>query len=452
MDKEKLWSLRLGYSAAQADAIKRKGLKAFLKESFAPETVVSLPDFLAETPKSLLEKKIKNNNAKAAGEDVFAAYKKQQKQDLTDFKNWWIERIMQSNRPLREKMTVFWHNHFVASSQKVQLPYWLFEHNNILRQNAFGNFRELTKMMLKTNAVLFYLDATNNKKGSLNENLSRELLELFTIGIGNFSEDDIKNGAKSLAGLGVSEEGGKYRLKLQDDSVVSYFGKTGKFKADELVDIIFEQPESPYFLTRKILKWFVTDVPDEKMVRYYGDYFKKKDFEIQPLLFKIFTEEYKENISGTKIKDPLVYILQLFDNLNIDRPNPASIQTFIALQGMSFYTQYNVKGWAGGRDWLTVQTLTQRNTVAGWLCNGRLLNGNKVPDMQRPIPDWNHKDNNLAIIESLKRQLLAVDSPDLQDDFEIILKPDFSPDPEIAANNVLQLFQFMVQTPEFQLV
>ena len=452
MDNSRLMSLRLGFSEAQADEIQKHGLKAFLKKSFEPQQPVGLPDFLQNSSKTLAERKVQVTAAIAQGEDSFTAYKKQQKQEFTDFKTWWTARIMNTEYPLREKMTVFWHNHFVASGLKVKLPYWLFTHNNLLREHAFGNFRELTKMIIKSNAVLFYLDNTNNRKGNINENLSRELMELFTLGFGNYSEADIKNGAKGLAGLTVSENGGAYKPKIQDDETITYFGKTGIFKADELVDIIFEQPKIPYLITRKILQWFITDIPDEKSVLYYGDYFRKKDFEIEPLLFKIFTEEASKPGAGTKIKDPLLYILQLTDLLNIKNIRPETIQVFAQRQGMGFYSQYNVKGWSGGRDWLSIQNYTQRNAIAGWLCSGKTIAGAKIMEGKLPMPDWNSNAGSLEIIADFKRKLLVANVPELQDDFEQILKDGFNSDPEMAADSVLKLFQFIAQMPEFQLI
>ena len=139
----------------------------------------------------------------------------------------------------------------------------------ILREHAFGNFKELTKQIIKSNAMVKYLDNVDNKKGKYNENLSRELLELFTIGIGNYTESDIKNGARALAGLNYGDNRAAYRRFAEDDTDKTYFGKTGNWKADDLVDIIFEQKNIPYLITRKILEWFIYDNPPEDLVTYY---------------------------------------------------------------------------------------------------------------------------------------------------------------------------------------
>lgn len=374
MDNNILWSLRLGFSSKEAQAISDLGFKKFLERSFESKPQTKSPDFLEDSPKTIedfkqIRMQYKENNTEARKQLRITEAKVSQ-----DMKAWWIDKMRTDEFPLREKMTCFWHNHFVATFQKVKVNYYIYQHHQILEENAFGNFKELTKKILKSNAMVRYLDNTDNKRGKNNENLSRELLELFTLGIGNYTENDIKNGAKALAGLGIGQDGAQYRRALEDNDSKTYFGKTGNFKCDDLVDIIFEQKEIPYLLTRKILGWFIYDTPKEKLVRYYGDYFREMNFEIKPLLTKIFKEEYSKNNAGSKIKNPLEYILQLMSELHIDNSNSKAVAFFIKEQGMDLFNQPNVKGWVGGNSWLTSQVYLQRNNMADLLCSGRGLN------------------------------------------------------------------------------
>jgi uncharacterized protein (DUF1800 family) len=308
-----------------------------------------------------------------------------------------------------------------------------------------------------------YLDNVDNKKGELNENLSRELLELFTLGIGNYTEQDIKNGAKGLAGLGIGEENAVYRRFFEDNESFDYLGKKGNLKINEMVDTIFEQPNIPYLITRKILKWFIYDTPKEELVHYYGDYFKKMNFEIKPLLTKIFTEEFVKNNAGSKIKNPLEYSLQLMNELNITNPNGKLIANFLKDQGMDLFNQPNIKGWDGGNSWLTSQIFLQRNNVADLLCNGKNLSQGKKENenmMKKQNPNrllnvklqWNKEGNNKEIITELTNRLLFQTDKDNQQDFEQILKYDFDSKTEGSENAVMRLFNFMVKTPEFQLI
>ena len=400
---------------------------------------------------------------KSESNDKAKELRKKELQVSQEMKAWWLEKMRTEEFPLREKMTCFWHNHFVSTYQKVKVNHWIFEHNQILRKNAFGNFKTLTKEIVKSNSMVRYLDNVDNKKDKINENLSRELLELFTLGIGNYSEDDIKNGAKGLAGLGIGDNGAIYRKFQQDNDVITYFGQKGTFKSDALIDIIFEQKAAPYLITRKILKWFIYDNPSEELVVYYGDYLRKVDFEMQPLLQKIFTEEFVKNTAGSKIKDPLVYILQLKDELHINQINSRIILIFLKQQGMDLFGQPNVKGWNGAKEWLSSQMYLQRNNAADLLCNGKSLGrNNQMEDndmsskkSQKTVAislDFDKTGTNKTIISELQTRLLFQTDAEMQTDFETLLKYDFNPKSEGAENAVLRLFNAMVKLPEFQLI
>jgi len=464
MDKYTLWSLRLGYSAKQGKVIKETGINSFLDNSFAQQVNSETPEFIQNSPKSFKElqairKKLKSSNP----EEAKAIYKKEQ-QTYLDLKSWWIAKMMDNEFPLREKMTCFWHNHYVSTYQKVKVNNWIFQHNQILRENAFGNFKTLTKKIIQTNAMVSYLDNTDNRKGNLNENLSRELLELFTLGIGNYTEQDIKNGAKGLAGLRIGEDGATYRKIFEDTESFSYLGESGNLKIDQMVDVIFQHPKVPYLITRKILKWFIYDDPTQELVQYYGSYFKEVDFEIKPLLTKIFTEEFAKNNAGSKIKNPLEYILHLIDELNIPAKNIRAIAFFIKDQGMDLFNQPNVKGWDGGNSWLTSQIFLQRNTIVDALCNGKPFGQKRLEnddnsmqnDSQKsllsPKLNWNKNQNNKQIIAELGNRLLFQISENNQKDFEKIVAYDFDSSTEGSDNAVLRLFNYMAKLPEFQLI
>ena len=456
-----LWSLRLGFSGKEANEIEKIGIDLFIKNSIRATFEKKTPSFLDNDPKTLAEfKEIRQQIKTATSEEQKQIVKKQFLSSL-EMKAWWLDKMMVAEFPLREKMVCFWHNHFVSTVQKVKVNYWIYQHNQTLRENAFGNFKELTKKILKTNAMVRYLDNVDNKKDKINENLSRELLELFTLGIGNYTEDDIKNGAKALAGLGLGETEAQYRRFFEDNDTITYFGKTGKYKIDDLVNIIFEQKAIPYLITKKILKWFIYDNPKEELVIYYGDYFRKVNFEIEPLLLKIFTEEYQKNTAGSKIKDPLVYTLQLINELKITTVNSDVLALFLSQQGMDLFNQPNVKGWDGGNNWLTSQIFLQRQNASDLLCNGRMLNrkvlrGNDsdgIINFKTLKVGINYKNgSNKQIISELTNRLLFESNHELQKDMEQVLKYDFDASNENAEKAVLRLFNYITKTPEYQLI
>lgn len=464
MKKSNLWSLRLGFSGKQADKIEKLGLEKFLKYSYESKFDKELPAFLNEEPKTLADLKEFNQSVKIADPETKKSILNKQAGCRVEQKKWWIDKMRTSEFPLRESMVCFLHNHFVSTSQKVNVNYWIYQYDMILRENAFGNFKELTKQVLKSNAMVKYLDNSDNKKGKINENLSRELLELFTIGIGNYTEEDIKNGAKALAGLNTGDNGAVYRKLEEDNSDKTYFGKTGNWKADDLVDIIFEQKNIPYLITRKILKWFIYDNPPENLVVYYGDHFRKVNFEIESLLTKIFTEEYKKDTAGTKIKNPLVYILQLVDELQIANFDYTMIASFLKQQGMDLYNQKSVKGWDGGNSWLTSQIYLQRNNISDSLCSGRSLTKKTIkPIKEGEKPkfdyekfevkiDFDTSGNNKTVITELTNRLIFQVNDSMQKDMESLLKYDFDPKEQHANFAVIRLFNYITKLPEYQLI
>lgn len=460
MNKSSLWSLRLGFSNNQSQLIEELGLEKFLQLSFQSKVDYDIPAFLNESPKSIAELRDRRKTLKESDKEQVKQMVVKEAKISNEMKVWWIEKMMTEKHPLREKMTCFWHNHFVATFQKVKVNYWIFEYNQLLRENAFGNFKDLTKKILYSNAMVLYLDNTDNKKDNINENLSRELLELFTLGIGNYTEADIKNGAKALAGLGIGQNQAMYRPIFEDNDNITYFGKTGKFKADELVDIIFEQKNIPYLLTKKILQWFIYDEPNEELVKHYGDYFKSVNFEIKPLLTKIFTEEFSKNNAGSKIKTPLEFILQITSELQVKIPNKRILALFLRDQGMDLLNQPNVKGWEGGKSWLTSQIYLQRNNVIDLLCDGKPFRRNILKEEMnddaitvnfQPQLNWKG-DTNKTIIKNLTDRLLFSVNEASQKDFENILKYDFNPESQNANHAVLRLFNAITKTPEFQLI
>ncbi|OXG04958.1 uncharacterized protein DUF1800 [Flavobacterium araucananum] len=465
MKKSNLWSLRLGFSGKESDVIEKLGLEKFLKHSYDSKFDNQLPAFLNDDPKTLIELKELKESIKTADTEAKKKILKQEIYSSVELKKWWISKMRNDEFPLRENMVCFWHNHFVSTTQKVKVNYWIYQHNMILREHAFGNFKKLTKEIVKSNAMVKYLDNVDNKKRKYNENLSRELLELFTIGIGNYSESDIKEGARALAGLNYGDDGAIYRSLAQDNTNKTYFGKTGNWNSDDLVDIIFEQKNIPYLITRKILKWFIYDNPSEELVIYYGDCFRKVKFEIQPLLTKIFTEEYKKETSGTKIKDPLVYILQLLDELHIDDLDDGMILYFLKQQGMDLYNQVNVKGWDGGNSWLTSQIYLQRNNTSDLLCSGRSITrkvlNTMTSDTEKPKAelekidvkiDFDANGNNKTIITELSDRLLFKVNDSMQKDMENLLKYDFDPKEAHANFAVIRLFDYITKLPEYQLI
>lgn len=458
MDVYNLWSLRLGFSGKEAKLIKEQGIKRFLENSIKAAIPTDEPSLMAAIPHTVAENKAVRAKMLAT-ESGRMELKKLDIDSTYEMKSWWLKKMDTSTYPLREKMVLFWHNHFVVSTYGVNMLYWQYQHNKVLRNNALGNFRELTKKVVQTNAMVQYLDNNQNLKGRYNENLSRELLELFTLGTGNYTEQDIKNGARGLAGLSYNDNNAQYVPKFENSEPFEYFGRTGNFKVNEMVNIIFEQKNAPYHITRKLLKWFIYDNPPEDLVTYYGDYLRKVDYEIAPFLEKIVTKEFNKPTAGSKIKDPLVYVLQIINELGFQNIDYKQVQHYLRNQSMDLYYQQNVKGWIGGNSWISAQLFMQRNNIADQLCKGRLLDKSVQLNLPAdglknfsPNIKWNNKAGYKQVIASLQDRLIFAADENISKNFETILKHDFDPLAPGAQNGVLQLFNYMLKTPEFQVI
>lgn len=460
MNREHLWSLRLGFSNQQADAITNLGIESFVKKSMSFSESLEVPSFLKDSPKTIAELRA-FRKMKRDAVDKKAVNKDYARIGL-ELKSWWIQRMYESEFPLHEKMNLFWSNHFVSTYQKIKIPYYIFEHYNIIHSHAFGNYKTLVKKMMYSNAMLVYLSNNQNRKGKINENLGRELLELFTLGEGHYTENDIKNTARALAGLTVGDENGQYRTRITDMDSKMVFGKTGNFIIDDVVDIIFEQENVPYFITEKILKWFIYDHPPKDLIKTYGDRLKALNFEMAPFLTYVFNQEYSKDTAGSQIKNPLIFMLQLCDVLNIDKPNYKLLAFALKNQGMDLFDQPNVKGWDGGRSWLSSQLYLNRNQLVDLFVNGQTQYAKK---MLRRIDKYNNEstiiepsidfdDNKTAkdIIADLSSKYIYNTNEEILDDMNQLLKYDFNPKSENAEESVLRLFSYIAKSPEYQII
>ena len=460
-------SQRLGFTNAQAATIERVGVRKFLELSLAASPTLPEPDFLAGSPRTREElRTLRQMNPQDKKE--YAVAERRRGLSLAHV---WLEKMHTDEFPLREKMALFWHNHFVSGIQKVKVSYAMWRQNALFREMAFGNYRELTRRILYDNAMLAYLDNTQNKASKLNENLSRELLELFTLGVGNYTESDIKEGARALAGLSLGDEGGQYYRVWEDKGTKTYLGKTGNWKADDMVDLIFAHPKAGELLTTKFLKFFVTDTPSHSLVADYTAAFRKADFEMKPMFEKLVEEEQFTQSQGMKIKDPVTYLLQLLYEFQQEVPPLPYTLAYSNGQGMKLLNPPNVKGWDGGRSWLSSQKLLQRVEVVSLLANGKsfgkLRGGQKMEEMseemkttptpkneKRPKPElrWDKSlTKNKAIIQSLTDRTLFAVSPDLQSACEQVLKYDFDPKSATAHQSVTRLAEHIMKSPEFQI-
>lgn len=279
------------------------------------------------------------------------------------FKEWYLDLLLTTQQPFQEKMVLFWHNHFVSSLQKVRQPKLMLLQNELFRKYAFGNFKQFVHKIIKDPAMLIYLDNRANKKSHPNENLARELLELFTIGEGNYSENDIKELARGLSGYSVNKDFEfTFNKKMHDKNKKTFMGKTGNFTADDMINILFENEQVSIFITRKLYKEFIGYEVDEIEVSKLAKIFRDSNYEISSLLHALFLSSNFQNKTtfNTMIKTPLelsIGTLRSFDYVSFDKK---ILLRYLNKMEQSLFNPPNVKGFKGEMSWINANTLITR--------------------------------------------------------------------------------------------
>jgi uncharacterized protein (DUF1800 family) len=280
-----------------------------------------------------------------------------------ELRNWWVEEMLVTDQPLTERMVLFWHNHFTSSFQKVRYPAALFRQNALFRREAFGNFATLLKEVARDPAMLIYLDGMRSVARQPNENFARELLELFTLGEGHYSEADIKAAARAFTGWTVDRETGQFKSRdaEHDDGEKSFLGQTGRFGGAEIVAILLRHPRTAETIVEKLWREFVSLRPDPAEIKRLAAAFRN-GYEIKPLMRSILlSAQFRDPASrGALIKSPIELIVGTVHLLGLPVPEKTQLVRMMQGLGQVPFDPPNVKGWAGGESWITTYTLLLR--------------------------------------------------------------------------------------------
>ena len=282
-------------------------------------------------------------------------------------REWWFREMLTTPSPLAEKMTLFWHNHFATSQQKVRFTPLMYRQNVLQRRNALGNFGTLLREMSRDPAMLIYLDGANSRKEQPNENFAREVMELFTLGEGNYSEKDIKEAARAFTGWSVDRESGDFMFRrgIHDYGNKTVLGKTGNFDGDQVIDVLLRKPEAAQFITRKLWKEFISTTPDEREVARLAVVFRDSGYNIAKLMRAMLSADafYAPENRAALIKSPVEFVVGTMKTFEIDTPNLRPFVIASALLGQNVFSPPNVKGWPGGESWINSTTLLGRKQL-----------------------------------------------------------------------------------------
>jgi uncharacterized protein (DUF1800 family) len=287
-------------------------------------------------------------------------FRKQSAIEIRKLNTAWLDEMVNSGAQLREKMSLFWHGHFACRNLNIYYQQLLLDE---IRKHALGNFADLLRGVSKSAGMLNFLNNQQNKKQHPNENFAREVMELFTMGRGHYTEQDVKEAARAFTGWGANIKGEfVFRSFLHDAGEKIFLGKKGNFDGDDILHIILEQPPTAAFITRKIYTYFVNETVDEEIVSHLSRSFYESHYDIKKLLREIFTSDwfYDEKNIGCRIKSPVELLVGIRRTLPMQLED-ASIQILLekTLGQLLFYPP-NVAGWPGGQTWIDSSTLMLR--------------------------------------------------------------------------------------------
>jgi uncharacterized protein (DUF1800 family) len=378
----------------------------------------------------------------------------------------WIDRMSVAKAQLREKMILFWHNHFATSGN---FAYLLQVQHNTLRKHALGNFRDMLHAISQDPAMILWLNNQQNRKDAPNENFAREVMELFTLGEGNgYKENDIKNAARAFTGWGVNKEGKfVFREKTHDFDEKEVFGKKGNFNGEDIINMLLEKPQLSEYICRKIYKSFVNSEVDEERVQELAARFRSNNYDISDLVKTIFVSDwfYDDKNIGCIIISPVELIVRFkkLCKLEIEDEQMTALQQVL---GQTLFLPPNVAGWKGGRGWIDASSLAQRLHMPKAMLDAGTARLNKKPVFEETT-DAKPQDDKTVKVRSdwtiLTNYFSATDEKSLTEaviQFLILAPTDRIDRKRIEAQvdvstkekRIITTLVAVMQTPEFQII
>ncbi len=295
-----------------------------------------------------------------------------------NLRGWWIWTMLNTYQPAREKLTVFWHNHFATSVAKVQRTTAMFNQNVLLRKYALGQFRSFLQDMSKDAAMIIWLDNNSNVKGKPNENYAREIMELFSLGVAtpddrHYTEKDIREAARAFTGWHTNGEGFDFNKGFHDDGEKTVLGKTGNLNGDDVVNLCVDQPVCAKFIVRKLYKYLISelDKPPQALLDPLCDLYRQGEYDTGKLVRAMVSSKhfFSDYAYRQRIKSPCEFVLAAVKAVGQGFVSPQSLVTKMESMGQSLFAPPNVKGWEGGMNWLNTATILARANFAQLLCN-----------------------------------------------------------------------------------
>lgn len=292
---------------------------------------------------------------------------------ILSLQTWWLNRMLTTPAPLQEKMTFLFSGHFTtAAIQKGVWPNYVWNQNQLYRNNALGNLRDLTLAVSRDPAMLLYLDNALNVKAHPNENYAREMMELFTLGHGNYSEEAVRQSARAFTGWTLNRRTGTFAFnpRTHDDGVKTFLHQTGNFDGTDIVNIVYQQPACSKFWASFLLNNFVYNDPEPELVDRVAALIRKSDFTLAPVVSTLLQSNvfYSARAYRALVKSPVEYVVGTYKAFGLPEIKPTALPALNAMGQRIFYPP-NVAGWPGGEHWITSQTAIARQNFVAQLVN-----------------------------------------------------------------------------------
>jgi len=378
---------RAGFGASAADVQRLSAMSVHA----AVDSLVNFPsgDALAPPPQLYDAREAIRSDFGAArkafgGDDtarrqLAKQIRKNERQSLVELQRWWLERMLNTPAPLQEKMALYFHGHFTtASVQKGVTPKMTLAQNQLFRDNALSNLRELTWKVSIDPAMLVYLDNAKNDAQHPNENYARELMELFTLGVDQYTEKDVRESARAWTGWIVPRrtQQAMFVRSRHDGGSKTFLGRTGNFSGRDIVDVIYQQPACATFWAGSLLNFFVYNNPEPELVSALAALIRKNDYNLRPVLSTLLRSNvfYSGRAYRALVKSPVEFVVGTYKSLGLNAID-RSAQRALVQMGQILFFPPNVAGWPGGANWLTSQTVIARENFVAGLMNSPMMDG-----------------------------------------------------------------------------
>jgi uncharacterized protein (DUF1800 family) len=479
-----LWRAGFGGTAEQVQLLVRwgpeKAVDTLLDFETTPADPVAADTFNKDImrPVSDEERRMQRQAASARDEETLAKLRLDRqnaeqldREQMREIQRWWLKRMIESPRPLEEKLTLFWHGHFATSYRTIEDSYHMFRQNQMFRKHAAGNFGQLLFEIIRDPAMLAYLNNNQSRKGRPNENLAREIMELFSLGVGNYSEGDIKEGARALTGYTFKDDDFSFEKNNHDTGVKNILGQSGAMDGDGFVKVILEHPACARFIATKLYRFFIHDFPSgserldaaaQPVIRDIESALLSARYDLKPALRRIFLSQhfYDPAVRTEQIKSPVQLVVGAIRSLNTPPRDLSLLADAMNMMGQNIFFPPSVKGWDGGRGWINTSTMFIRQNTLVFLLTGKRPQGrDALADKERldaqkllvQLSDafpGTSSTNSASVLDALLRFTIGRTDPGGRDVLERFMAAHSG---QLDQNTMTELLMLITAMPEYQL-